>query len=74
MSASFKTYQDALERAHKLADLTRMDQGIERNRLLGGFSVFMLPRRENRYGFELRCEVVHPAPGLTAHEGHGWAK
>ena len=37
-----------------------IDYGIEANDLFHTFRCFMLPKPENRYGHELRCEVVCP--------------
>lgn len=67
------TYAEARARAGELADATGFDHGIERVALASdtGFRVFTLPRRENRRGFELRCEVVHPSTLEKCQPGHG---
>jgi hypothetical protein len=64
-------YQAARAEAQAKANELGFDYGLERNDVFKTFSVFMLPRRENRYGFELRCEVVScEVPGKTQ-AGHG---
>ena len=68
------TYDEARRKAQELADEFGCDYGIERNAYYpnGGFAPpFALPRRENRYGYELRCEVVHPHDPSTCQPGHG---
>lgn len=59
-----KDYYDAHKAAQDLADRIGREVGIERmtDHLCGGdrFSVKILPNSENRYGHELRCEVVAP--------------
>jgi hypothetical protein len=62
-----RTYKEVRAEAQREADEFGYDYGIERNAF--GFTHFMLPRRENRFGHELRCEVVHPTKG--AKPGHG---
>ena len=51
-------YQEARRLAQEKANETNLDFGIEK--VWDGFRVFMLPNPENRFGFELRCEVVKP--------------
>ena len=51
-------YHDAYDAAVDDARRYKCDIGIEK--LGGQFRVFMLPKPENRCGFELRCEVVTP--------------
>ena len=57
---SDKDYEKVYRYARDLATKTGRDVGIEKNRLFGTFNTIMLPNPENRYGHELRCEVVHP--------------
>lgn len=57
----------AQERANRLG----MDHGIERNRLMGYYRAFLLPRRQSRCGHELRCEVVYPTSLESCKPGHG---
>lgn len=64
-------YRAARERAQALANELGFDHGIEANDVFRDWRVFMLPRRENRYGFELRCEVVHPENLAKCQPGHG---
>lgn len=58
---------DAQAKANELG----FDHGIERNDLFKSFRVFMLPRRENRYGHELRCETVQCEKLDRCQPGHG---
>ena len=60
------SYDEAFVQAVAQADRLNMDVGIERDALNGGYRTFLLPRPENRYGYELRCEVVKPRTPLTA--------
>jgi hypothetical protein len=62
-------YNEERARAQKLANETGFDVGIWKNAL--GWTVQILPRVENRYGTELRCEVVHPDRLDTVRPGHG---
>lgn len=59
---SFRQYQDALDYARALANELEREIGLlktkEFNRTV--FSVFPLPKKENRVGHELQCEVVIP--------------
>ena len=55
-----KEYAEARAKAQESANRMGMDHGLEWNSLMGEFHVWMLPRRENRRGHELRCEVVSP--------------
>lgn len=57
--------------AQAMANRLGMDVGVERNDLFKTFRTFVLPRRENRYGFELRCEVVSPEDLSKCLPGHG---
>ena len=68
---SDKDYAAARERAQKVANATGMDVGLERNPIFGTWSHRLLPRRENRYGFELRIEVVSPENLEKTLPGHG---
>lgn len=64
-------YQTARAEAQAKANATGFDHGLERNDLFKSFRVFMLPRRENRCGHELRCEVVSPERLDACQPGHG---
>jgi hypothetical protein len=59
---TFDNWGDAHKEAESRATKYGFDYGIEKTRHYGKevFRVFMLPRPENRYGFETRCEVVRP--------------
>lgn len=64
------TYQEAKQKAQQGADSLGMDHGVEQ--VHGGYTWFILPRRENRQGSrELRCEVVHPTLLDSCQPGHG---
>ena len=67
MSNFFRDYQDARRAAVDLANLLGRETGLEKFKEYNthGFRVFSLPKPENRYGFELRCETVTP----TIHKG-----
>lgn len=64
-------YKAARAEAQAAADATGFDHGIERNDLMRCFSVMMLPKRENRYGYETRVEVVSPSRLADCRPGHG---
>lgn len=53
------------------ANLTGFDHGLEANNMFKDYSIMMLPRRENRRGYELRVEVVHPEDLARTRPGHG---
>ena len=62
-------YAEAIEQAQQRADASGRDYGVAHNALLHGYYVVPLPRRENRYGAEVRCEIV--CPSTWAEPGHG---
>lgn len=63
------TYAEAKARAQTQADATGYDHGVE---LLGGeYRAWMLPQKRNRYGHELRCEVVYCTDLQRCQPGHG---
>lgn len=64
-------HAEARARAQKYADETGFDVGLEWNEIFGEFFSRTLPRRENRYGYELRVEVVHPTYLAKCQPGHG---
>ncbi len=58
-----REYKDAFNAALDLARAYQRDAGLEKadNPLDGkGYRVWSLPKPENRYGHEARCEVVTP--------------
>ena len=65
-------YREARAEAQRKANESGFDHGLERNDLFEDFHVFMLPRRENRYGHELRCEVVSCEFPAKCQPGHGY--
>jgi hypothetical protein len=70
-SAAAAAYPAARADAQRRANATGLDHGIEANDVFGHWHVFMLPRRENRCGFELRCEVVMCEDLNRCQSGHG---
>lgn len=64
-------YECAKRDAQARADTTGFDYGIEANDVFKEWVTFMLPRRENRRGHELRCEVVSPSNLNVCQPGHG---
>lgn len=67
------TYAEARAVAQHAANDDGFDRGIEwlGGRGYGDWRVFMLPRRENRYGHERRCEVVSCEDLPRCRPGHG---
>lgn len=63
MARFFKDYHDSHAFALRLARFLGRETGIEvgKEYATKGFYVHHLPRVENRFGFELRCEVVKPS-------------
>lgn len=73
--AAADTYTAALAHAQALADRTGYDVGLERNEIFGTYEYRVLPRTENRRGFELRCEVVRPTTAPhTGQVPNGWVE
>lgn len=62
MSKFIADYHEARRYAQKRANSLGLSFGIEAANEFGrrGHTVKMLPRPDNRQGFELRCEVVDP--------------
>lgn len=62
MLGTFESYEDAFREAQKLADQCGREMGLEKANEYGRtvFSIKHLPNPGNRYGWELRCEVVTP--------------
>ena len=62
MSTRFTDWKAAHTAAVLLARELKRDVGIWRQEEFGrdGYNIRSLPRPENRYGHELRCEVVSP--------------
>lgn len=59
MSTSFKTYKEAFAHAQKEANASGMSRGIEKPvPPYNEWNVITLPRPQNRFGHELRCQVV----------------
>jgi hypothetical protein len=68
-----KRYEQVKAEAQDLANLYGFDYGVEKCGFpeRPEYRYFMLPRRENRYGFELRCEVVSCTDLSKCRPGHG---
>jgi hypothetical protein len=64
-------YLTARNEAQAKADATGFDHGIEANDIFKEWRVFMLPRRESRFGHEARCEVVSCTRLSACQKGHG---
>lgn len=60
MSREFKTWREARDYAEKQARELGQPHGIEKPTQFQGWTVKMVPRREYRAGWELRCEIVEP--------------
>jgi hypothetical protein len=58
------TYQEAYTKAIELSRLCKRDVGISYNGN-NDFYTHILPNYDNRYGFELRCEIVTPKSTIT---------
>jgi hypothetical protein len=63
------TYADARAEAQRKANELGFDYGISQNAF--GYSVLMLPKQGNRFGNELRCEVVSCQDPAKVQPGHG---
>jgi hypothetical protein len=59
---AFTEYDEAYQYARDIATTLRRDVGIEKAWEFSSyvFRVGLLPDKDNRSGWELRCEVVHP--------------
>jgi hypothetical protein len=67
-------YREARAYAQSKANEMGMDMGLEGNDVFKHWNVFgPLPKRENRSGHELRCEVVSPENIGSTQPGHGHA-
>lgn len=73
----FKIYIEAKAAAQAAADADGFDRGLELMQLYKRrsehdyYRVFMLPEKRNRYGFELRCEVVMCSDLNRCRQGRG---
>ena len=74
MSQAFKTYEAAFNaavrkaREHVAAGLApeQAEQGLEHNSLFREWVIRSLPLPKNRYGSDLRCQVVRASDPLMA--------
>lgn len=66
MSSRFTNWKEAHTAAALLARQIGHDVGIWRQAEFGkdGYNIRSLPKPQNRYGHELRCEVVSPSDPL----------
>ncbi len=65
------TYREARAEAQRQANSDGFDRRLEWNALRQQWMIDMLPQRKNRYGFELRCEVVECENLDRCQPGHG---
>lgn len=66
-----EAYVGARAKAQADANRDGFDRGLEANDLFKQWTSFMLPARKNRYGHELRCEVVSCESLDRCQPGHG---
>lgn len=64
-------YRAARAEAQAKANADGFDRGLEANDLFKSWNVFMLPGKSNRYGHEVRCEVVSCEDLSKCQAGHG---
>jgi len=69
--AGHAAYVAARADAQAKCNADGFDRGIEANDVFRSWHVFMLPRRENRYGHEIRCEVISCEVLDRCQAGHG---
>lgn len=69
--AGIASYRAARATAQASANLSGSDYGIEVNHVLKEFMVYRLPQTKNRFGHELRCEVVSCEDLAKRSPGHG---
>jgi hypothetical protein len=67
---SLTGYESVRKDAQARCNADGFDRGIERDHF-GAYHHFMLPQRKNRYGHELRCEVVMCEKLDHCRPGHG---
>lgn len=70
-AAGVAAYHAARAEAQTKANADGFDRGLECNDLFKSWHSFMLPQRKNRYGHELRCEVVSCETFNRCQPGHG---
>jgi hypothetical protein len=58
-----RNYSETRAAAQAYANKYGRDVGLERNDLFKTYALFLLPSPQNRYGHELRCEVVRSEKG-----------
>ncbi len=64
-------YTKVKTEAQTMANEYGFDFGLEWNNCLKDYRSFMLPQRQNRRGYELRCEVVMCSDLSKCKPGHG---
>ena len=64
-------YHKARQHAQLRANETGFDHGLAANNVMKEWEIRLLPRRENRYGHELMCEVVTCENITSCQPGHG---
>ena len=71
LAHAIEAYKRLRFEAQAAANNDGFDRGIEANDLFQHWNMFRLPRRENRCGHELRCEVVSCEILDRCQPGHG---
>lgn len=64
-------YKQARDRAQRDANVDGFDRGIAWNATFRTYTVYVLPMKKNRFGHELRCEVVSCEHYDRIRPGHG---
>lgn len=64
-------YIAARAKAQAAANADGFDRGLEVNEIFREYTIRMLPQRRNRFGHELRCEVVSCENIDRCQPGHG---
>jgi hypothetical protein len=64
-------YRACRAEAQSAANADGFDRGLEANDIFHTFRHFMLPGKDRRYGYELRCEVVSCETLSKCRPGHG---
>ena len=63
------SYREVRAAAQADADRDGFDRGVEK--LGSEYTYYILPQKQNRYGHELRCEVVMCSDLSRCARGHG---
>lgn len=71
VAAKEASYHAARAEAQRAANADGCDRGLEWNEIFKTWRSFMLPARANRFGYELRVEVVSCEDLSKCPPGHG---